>query len=424
VCLCLQPKIEPGRLSVPSADTPATRLATRLAFLVAGYGIACWAPLVPYVQSRLAVDNAVFGLLLLCLGVGSVGAMLLTGYLATTYGSRPIVVAGALGMSLLLPVLTLSASPAMLALTLLLFGASLGSLDVAMNIHAIQVERDARQPLMSGFHALFSLGGLAGSLVMTLLLTRHLPLLACSVLCASIMLFATLLAWPRLLSEKAPQSGPVSVLPRGIVLLLAVLASIAFLAEGAVLDWGALLLSSIGLLAVEHSGLGYVMFSVAMTIGRLGGDRIVARYGDRVVLLGGSLLAVVGFILVLTAPIALMAIIGFLAIGFGASNVVPVLFGRAGSQRVMPVGLAVSAITTIGYAGVLVGPGVIGLVAKAVGLRGAFVLLAVLFSCITLLARSATRDASETEPSPSAPGWQESDITKDPGAPYPDPADT
>jgi predicted MFS family arabinose efflux permease len=406
---------------MPSADTPATRLGTRFAFFVAGYGIACWAPLVPYVQSRLAVDNAIFGLLLLCLGLGSVGAMLVTGYLASTYGSRPIVVAGALGMSLVLPLLTIAASAPMLALTLLIFGASLGSLDVAMNIHAIQVERDAARPLMSGFHALFSLGGLAGSLVMTLLLSWHVPLLSSGMLCASIMFVATLLAWPRLLSEKAPpQSGPASVLPRGIVLLLAVLTAIAFLAEGAVLDWGALLVSRAGLLTVEYSGLGYVMFSVAMTVGRLWGDRIVARYRDRVVLFSGSLLAVLGFSLVLIAPIALVAMIGFLAIGFGASNVVPVLFRRAGSQRVMPVGPAVSAITIIGYAGALVGPAVIGVVAKAIGLRGAFGLLAVLFSCITFLARSATRDETETTPSQSLRGRH----THDPNAPHPDPADT
>ena len=393
---------------MPSADTPATRLATRLAFLVAGYGIACWAPLVPYVQSRLAVDTAVFGLLLLCLGLGSVGAMLLTGYLATFYGSRPIVVAGALGMSLVLPLLTLPTPFAVLAVTLLIFGASLGSLDVAMNIHAIQVERDAARPLMSGFHALFSLGGLAGSLVMTLLLAKHVPLLICGVVCASIMFVATLLAWPRLFSEKAPRSGSFSVLPRGIVLVLALLAAIAFLAEGAVLDWGALLLSSVGLLTVEHSGLGYVMFSVAMSIGRLGGDRIVARFGDRAVLFGGSLLAVAGFVLVLSAPVALMALMGFLAIGFGASNIVPVLFRRAGSQRVMPVGLAVSAITTIGYAGVLIGPAMVGVVARAVGLRGSFAILALLFACIALLARSVTGGV----------------VTKDAGSAYPDPTNT
>lgn len=377
---------------IASADTPATRLATRLAFLVAGFGIACWAPLVPYVQSRLAVDTAVFGLLLLCLGLGSVGAMLLTGYLTTFYGSRPIVVAGALGMSLVLPLLTLSTPFALLAVTLLIFGASLGTLDVAMNIHAIQVERDAARPLMSGFHALFSLGGLAGSLIMTLLLAKHVPLLSCGLICASIMFVVTLLVWPRLISEKAPRSGPASVLPRGVVLLLAILAAIAFLAEGAVLDWGALLVSSVGVLTVEHSGLGYVMFSVAMTIGRLDGDRIAARFGDKAVLIGGSLLAVAGFVLVLSASVALLALIGFLAIGFGASNIVPVLFRRAGSQHVMPVGLAVAAITTTGYAGVLIGPAIIGVVARAVGLRGAFGLLALLFACIALLARSATAE--------------------------------
>jgi predicted MFS family arabinose efflux permease len=377
---------------MPSADTPATRLATRLAFLVAGFGIACWAPLVPYVQSRLAVDTAVFGLLLLCLGLGSVGAMLLTGYLATFYGSRPIVVAGALGMSLVLPLLTLSTPFALFAVTLLIFGASLGSLDVAMNIHAIRVERDAARPLMSGFHALFSLGGLAGSLTMTLLLAKHVPLLSCGLICASTMFVVTLLAWPRLIGEKAPRSGPVSVLPRGVVLLLAILAAIAFLSEGAVLDWGALLVTSEGVLTVEHSGLGYVMFSVAMTIGRLDGDRIVARFGDKAVLVGGSLLAVAGFVLVLSASVALMALIGFLAIGFGASNIVPVLFRRAGSQHVMPVGSAVSAITTIAYAGVLMGPAIIGVVARVVGLRGAFALLALLFACIALLARAATVD--------------------------------
>lgn len=408
---------------MPSADSPATRLATRLAFLVAGFGIACWAPLVPYVQSRLAVDTAVFGLLLLCLGLGSVGAMLLTGYLVTVYGSRPIVVAGALGMSLVLPLLTLSTPFALLAVTLLIFGASLGSLDVAMNIHAIQVERDAARPLMSGFHALFSLGGLTGSLVMTLLLAQHVPLLSCGVVCASIMVVTTLLAWPRLIREKAPRSGPMSVLPRGIVLLLAVLAGIAFLAEGAVLDWGALLVSSVGLLTVEHSGLGYAMFSVAMTIGRLGGDRIVARFGDRAVLFGGSLLAVAGFLIVLSAPAASMALIGFLTIGFGASNVVPVLFRRAGAQRVMPVALAVSAITTIGYAGVLLGPAIVGVVAKAVGLRGAFVLLALLFSCITLLARSVTGGDVATQSFPAPRGQPDGAVSNVAGSASPDPAD-
>ena len=113
----------------------------------------------------------------------------------------------------------------------------------------------------------------------------------------------------------------------------------------------------------------------------------------------------------ISIPIFFLTALAAGAIGFGASNVVPVLFRRAGSQRVMPVGLAVSAITTVGYAGALVGPALIGVVSKVVGLRGAFVLLAVLFSCITLLARSATRDEPETKPTPSPPGRRVGDTT-------------
>src|SRR5437868_1975004 len=119
-----------------SADRPATRLATRLSFLVAGFGIACWAPLVPFAKERLAIDDGILGLLLLCLGIGSVAAMLLTGILSARYGSKPIIIAGGLGLAILLPVPSIAGSPLTLGLSLFVFGASLGSIDVAMNIHA------------------------------------------------------------------------------------------------------------------------------------------------------------------------------------------------------------------------------------------------------------------------------------------------
>ena len=148
---------------MPSADRPATRLATRLAFLVAGFGLACWAPLVPLAKQRLMIDDGILGLLLLCLGIGSVGAMLLTGALSARYGSKPMIIVGGLGVAVLLPLLSIASSPLTLGLSLLAFGAALGSLEVAMNIHAVEVERAAGRPLMSGFHALFSIGGFAGS---------------------------------------------------------------------------------------------------------------------------------------------------------------------------------------------------------------------------------------------------------------------
>src|SRR5580700_8566918 len=132
---------------MPSADQPATRLATRLAFLVAGFGMACWAPLVPFAKARLAVDDGTLGLLLLCLGIGSVAAMLVTGSLSARYGGKPFIIAGGLGLAVLLPPLAVAGSPLTLALALLAFGAALGSIDVAMNIHAVEVERAASRPL-------------------------------------------------------------------------------------------------------------------------------------------------------------------------------------------------------------------------------------------------------------------------------------
>lgn len=373
-----------------SADRPATRLATRLSFLVAGFGIACWAPLVPFAKERLAVDDGVLGLLLLSLGIGSVVAMLATGILSARYGSRPIIIAGGIGLALLLPLLTVAASPATLAVTLLAFGAALGSIDVAMNIHAVEVERAAGRPLMSGFHALFSIGGFAGSAMMTGLLSLHLGALASTLICSVLMLIAMGLTWPRLLRSAQAQDGPLFVLPRGRVLLLALLAAITFLVEGAVLDWGALLIIGAALVPEAQGGIGYIVFSIAMTAGRLGGDAVVARIGDRATLSWGSLLAVAGFAVLLTAPGAAVAITGFLLIGLGASNLVPVLFRGAAKQTAMPVGLAVAAITTAGYAGILIGPAGVGFVAHAGGLATAFWMLAALMCLVTLSARAVT----------------------------------
>lgn len=373
-----------------SADRPATRLATRLSFLVAGFGMASWAPLVPFAKERLAVDDAVLGLLLLSLGIGSVVAMLATGILSARYGTKPIIIAGGIGLALALPLLVIAGTPVTLAMALLAFGAALGSIDVAMNIHAVEVERAAGQPLMSGFHALFSIGGFAGSAVMTALLSFHLGPLACALICSVLMLIAMALAWPRLLRRAQAQEGPLFVLPHGIVLLLALLAAVTFLIEGAMLDWGALLVIGKGLVSETQGGIGYIVFSIAMTAGRLGGDAVVARIGDRTTLIGGSLLAVAGLAVLLLAPSAAVAIAGFLLIGLGASNLVPVLFRGAAMQTAMPTGLAVASITTAGYAGVLVGPAGIGFVAHAVGLPAAFWMLAALMCLVTLSARAVT----------------------------------
>jgi predicted MFS family arabinose efflux permease len=277
----------------------------------------------------------------------------------------------------------------MLVAVLLGFGAMLGTLDVAMNIHAVEVERNASEPLMSGFHAMYSVGGFVGAGVMTFLLSTEMTPLWSSLICGAITAIAILIAWPRLLSARGEASS--FVLPHGIVLLIAGLGAAMFLAEGAMLDWGALLLIGKKLVRPEQGGVGYMLFSIAMTIGRLTGDRLVARAGNRAVLTWGGIVAVAGFVVLLTAPFAVVAMVGCLLVGFGASNIVPVLFRLAGNQKVMPGNLAVAALTTVGYAGILAGPAAIGFISQRVGLPAAFWLLVALVSFVPLCARPLTK---------------------------------
>lgn len=368
----------------------AARAATRLSFLVAGFGMASWAPLVPFAKARVGIGDGAMGMLLLCLGLGSVLAMSATGALSARFGSRPIIILGGLGVSLFLPLLAVAGTPLALGGALFAFGAALGTLDVAMNIHAVDVEQASGRPLMSGFHALFSIGGFAGAAAMTLMLSLGLSPLAGTTVNTALMLAAMGLAAPRLARAKGDPDSASFALPRGVVLLLSLLAAATFLAEGAMLDWSALLITRGGLVTPAQGGLGYMLFSIAMTAGRLAGDKVVARLGDRRILRWGGVLAVAGFAVLLTAPAPALALSGFILIGLGAANIVPVLFRLAGAQTAMPATQAISALSTIGYAGILIGPAGIGGIADAAGLRGAFWLLAGLFALTPLLAGRLT----------------------------------
>jgi predicted MFS family arabinose efflux permease len=368
--------------------------ATRIAFFAAGFGAACWAPLVPFAKARLAIDEGTLGLLLLCLGAGSVVAMPVVGALSSRTGSKPIILAAGVGLSIFLPLLVLLNHLAGVAAALLSFGASLGAIDVAMNLQAVEVERRASRPLMSGFHALFSIGGFAGSGFITVMLSNRVSPLASAIAGAVVVLLLTVLAWPSFLSNKSDERGPVFAIPHGFVLLLAALAFISFLVEGALLDWSALLLVSSRLVQAARGGIGYMLFSVAMTAGRLTGDKVLEVLGERRMLLFGSLTAIGGFCLLLMAPYAPLALAGFVFIGLGAANIVPILFRRAANQQQMPSGLALAAVTGAGYAGVLAGPALIGFVAHAFSLSIAFWLLAALLTFIALFSKRVSRASS------------------------------
>jgi predicted MFS family arabinose efflux permease len=264
-------------------------------------------------------------------------------------------------------------------LALLVFGAGIGTIDVAINIQAVIVEKASRRSMMSGFHGLFSVGGIAGAGGVSVLLWGGASPLIAS-LCVVLIIAGLLLGFGRHLLPYGSEGErpPLFVLPRGEVLLIGGLCFILFLAEGAMLDWSAVFLTFARSVDASHAGMGYAAFAVAMTVGRLNGDRIVQVFGRRRILIVGSLCAAAGFFLAAFVPSPAAAFVGFGMVGVGASNIVPVLYSAVGRQKAMPQDLAVAAITTIGYSGILSGPAIIGLVAEAATLPFAFMCLGVM----------------------------------------------
>ncbi|WP_407310998.1 MFS transporter [Pseudomonas sp. nanlin1] len=347
-------RAEPGR---------EAQMATRVAFFIGGFAMSAWAPMVPLAKARAALSEGSLGLLLLGLGAGSILAMPLAGYLCARFGCRRVILTAGLGICLILPLLaTVSALP-WLVLAVLVFGASLGSLDCAMNIQAVLVEKASGRAMMSGFHGLFSVGCIAGAAGMTGLLSLGLAPLAAVCGVIVLTLLALFKAAPHLLPYGNDSDGPLFAWPRGIVLFLGALCFIVFLTEGAMLDWSAVYLVSWRDMDPTYAGLGYAAFATTMTIGRLTGDAIVSRLGGARVTIAGGLLAAVGLALSLWVPAWEAALLGYALVGAGCSNIVPVLYSAVGRQTSMPQSAAIPAMTSLGYAGILMGPAAIGLLA-------------------------------------------------------------
>ncbi|WP_215908890.1 MFS transporter [Phreatobacter stygius] len=363
--------------------------STRAAFFLGGFGMAAWAPLVPFAKERAHLDDGALGLLLLCLGAGSLIAMPLAGALATRLGCRAVIWAASLMICAALPWLAIGASPLWLAAALLVFGAGVGAVDVAANIQAVTVEGAAGRTLMSGFHGLFSLGGIAGAGGVSLLLWLGASPLWAMLVAAAIILGLMAGFGHGLLSHGGADGAPLFVLPHGRVVLIGWLCFIVFLAEGSMLDWSAVFLTSVRDVAPAHAGLGYAGFAVAMTLGRLNGDRVVQALGGPAVLVFGGICAASGFGLAILVPSSAAALAGFTMVGLGASNVVPVLYSAIGRQTAMPPPLAVAAVTTVGYAGILAGPALIGFLAHATSLPWAFAAVAGLLVAVAASARIA-----------------------------------
>lgn len=375
--------------SVSAAAVPAGReqMATRALFFVAGFASAAWAALVPFAKLNTGVNDGVLGLLLLCLGGGALVAMPLTGVLTTRFGCRKVMTVSVVLLSVTLPLLAEINHTGLLALTLIVFGMGIGITDCAMNIQAIIVEKAAPRPMMSGFHGFYSIGGIAGAGAMSGFMLAGMDALQAAAAVMVICLLLLAFSYKGMLDYAWPSEGPAFAVPRGAVLLIGIICFATFLAEGSVLDWSAVFLTEYRNVPESMGGLGFACFAVLMSLGRLTGDKIVAVLGRPQVVLWGALLAAGGLLLSVLSDNWLMALTGYGLIGLGCANVVPVMFSAIGRQTSMPQAVAVPAVTTLGYLGILAGPASVGLIAYRFTLPAALLAVVALLLLVALLSR-------------------------------------
>ncbi len=341
--------------------------------------------MIPFVKARLGLDEGTLGLILLVFGGGSMVAMPLAGVAIHVWGSRRVVALTSLATCVALPLLALPLGAALVTATLFVFGAALGAMDVAMNAQALAVQHAAARPIMSGFHALFSVGGLAGAALLSALLHAGVGLAPAAIGIAVVLAILAVSQQQHLVADHGTaESGTFTIVPKPAVLVVGALCFMCFLGEGAILDWGAVFLREHRQVDVSVAGIGYAAFSVAMAIMRLTGDRITHRAGPTRVLQVGGALAAVGFLAAATIPSAAGTLAGFVLVGIGAANIVPIFFTAAGRVPGVPPGIGLATVTTIAYAGLLVGPALIGFVADATSLQVGFVLVAAMFAAIAV----------------------------------------
>ena len=377
-------------------DTPATlkpaagraeQHSTRLLFLLAGFSAAAWASLVPVAEAATGVNEGQLGLVLLCLGIGSLLAMPVSGVVSTRHGCRKVLMVCGVALCACLPLLASVQNVFTLAAALFFFGAMIGTFDCVMNIQAVIVERDSKRPLMSGFHGFYSLGGLLGAATTSTIMDLGVSPFATVSAIALAGVLLLMLIRRHVLPYGNPAEGPPFALPRGEVLFLGMLCMTVFLVEGSMMDWSAVMLTENHGMPVAQAGYGFAAFSLTMTFGRLTGDRIVARVGRRSVVTVGGLLAMGGILLATLVPLWQAALLGYAMVGLGCSNIVPVLFTAVGRQTSMPQSVAVPAMSTLGYAGVLAGPAAIGFIAHHSSLPMAFLLVAALMLFVAISGR-------------------------------------
>jgi MFS family permease len=378
----------------------AARHATYAMFLADGLGFGIWAGHIPVFKQRFELSDSALSVVLLAVAAGSIVSMPIAGQAVRHFGSRRCIAVSLGWYAACLAFLALAPSLFLFVVAALLFGGAKGSVDVGINAQAVVVERDYGRPIMASFQALWSVGGLAGGFLTGAVLALGSKPVVNLLGVATLILFLDLLFSSRLLHDASPRQGEGGTrfqLPGKALLYVAILTFIALFSEGALQDWAAVYMRQVVAVPVSIAAVGYASYSTAMAVGRFGGDRVVAFFGERFVVRISGTLIIVGLAAVLLLPTPFFAVAGLAVAGLGNANLVPILFSAAGRDSVLGPGPGIAFVTTLGFCGFLVGPAVIGLLSKLLGLPVALSLVALLGLITALLGPAVLQSYAQSQ---------------------------
>lgn len=381
-------------LITPSTQLPliTNRLAVSSFFFISGFLYANWISRLPEIQHLYHVSNAQLGTLLLCSAMGAILSMPFSGLLTVRFGSKILTAAMGIIFCLVVPGLALFTNFWMVATLFFLIGSFSGALDVSMNGQAVYVERLYRKPIMSSFHAVFSVGMALGAGVGALFAKFHIGLfahfLSGAVFCFLLALWASFHLVNETNTEALNTKGKSGFrLPTKAILPLGIIAFCGMTGEGSMGDWSAIYMNKVVGKDAAFSALAFVSFSAAMTIGRILGDSVIEKLGSGRMLRYNILAAIAGLSLMLLFPSPYIVLAALFLMGLGIATTVPILYSAAGNTSGVAPSVGIAMASTVGYAGFFVGPPVIGYLADAFSLRIGLVFPLILFVAMLLLAR-------------------------------------
>lgn len=355
------------------------RISISTFFFVSGFGFSTWASRIPAIQQQLHLNEAQLGGVLLALPIGLMMTMPVTGFLLRKFSSRNIMITGAVLFNLMMTVLGFATKTWQVVIVLFCFGSSRNLLNLSMNTQSISVQNLYSKSIIANFHGIWSLAGFAGALVGSLMVSGNIAPAYHFLLVGLLLTALSLYSYPQSLNQPpAPQkAGPLFTLPDKSLVKYGLVCFASMACEGMMYDWSGIYFRKAVNASKEVATIGFAVYMIAMTLGRLTGDRLVNRFGITNMLTYSGILISSGLLLAVAVPLPLPAGIGFMMTGFGVSCVIPLIFSLAGKSKTLGSGPAIAAVSTVGYFGFLVVPPLIGFIAQNAGLRWSFGLMAV-----------------------------------------------